>query len=150
MNIQDRLTAELEELEKKVNPVQDTVEANTEEKEEVVDNPEVDEPKAVEAESEEPEKKRRTNWKAKYNDAMKRMAGLKASTDSFKYNTRKVIEDLKQEVEHLKSIPKAEEDPFKDAFTPEDIDVIGGIGAPDALLDLENICVCKRIAVHQS
>lgn len=121
-HIKDKLKQEIEEMEKAMNPVEPTKdpEAPSEDPVEVkVDNPEVT-PEAV-------EKPKRTNWKKKYEEANRRMAGLKASTDSFKVTSRKEISDLKEQVAQLaEQVSKAPTvDPFADVFTPEDMDTIG-------------------------
>lgn len=125
MNIQERLAAELEELDGKFKPSQDTGQAEAGENEVIVSNPDVDGREAAERTEEVPQKKTRTNWKAKYNENQKRMAGLKASSDTFKHTTRMEIETLKQQIEILRTAPKVAADPFEDVFSEQDADTIG-------------------------
>lgn len=116
-NTVDRLEREIEELEA----------ANKPEVVEVVDNPEgIATPEAVETEYEvKVDKPKRTNWKQLKQQGDKRLAGIKASSDKFKFESRQEIADLKARLEQLQSVPTVEVDPFKDIFSQEDADVVG-------------------------
>jgi len=133
MSIQDRLQREVEEMEALMNPT--NAEAHQEEDKvdkteiEAESNPEVVQPKATEEEREViedvPEKKKRNDWKKKYEENSRRMAGLKASGDTFKHESRLQIEQLKQQIEELQSREVVKPDVFDGVFTDEDRDVIG-------------------------
>lgn len=128
MSIQERLAAELEEMEKMESqfaPQVDTPDAEAGENEIAVDNPESDGIKAIEEVEEVPQKKTRTNWKSKFQENQKRMAGLKASSDSFKFQTRQEMDSLRDEIAALKAVPTVKPDVFADVFSDEDTDVIG-------------------------
>ena len=112
-----QLEAEIKELESAMAPPE-VVES--------VDNPEeIATPEAVEVINEEVEKPKRTNWKAKYQNEAKRAAGIKASNDKFKHETRQEITKLNSLLEEANSRPIAEIDTFKDIFSQEDADVVG-------------------------
>jgi len=125
MSIQERLAAEIEEMESKFAPQVDTPDAEAGENETTVSTPESDGIKATEQVEDAPQKKTRTNWKSKFQENQKRMAGLKASSDSFKYNTRQEMDALKAEIAALKEVPVIKPDVFENVFTDEDTDIIG-------------------------
>jgi len=125
MSIQDRMAAEIEEMESKFAPQVDTPDAEAGENETTVSTPESDGIKATEQVEDAPQKKTRTNWKSKFQENQKRMAGLKASSDSFKYNTRQEMDALKAEIAALKEVPVIKPDVFENVFTDEDTDIIG-------------------------
>ena len=127
MNTVDRLTAEVEEMEKLINPEDDNLKADAEENVEVVDAPTPDVVEAIEPNTEVPEKVARTNWKKKFEEASRRTAGLKASSDQFKYQTRQEIKELRDTIESLKASATqvAPVDIFADVVTEEDRNTIG-------------------------
>jgi hypothetical protein len=114
----DKLEAELKELEAKMSPpkvVEDL--GNPEENATPEATPIITE--------EEAPKPKRTDWKGKYQTEAKRLAGIKASSDREKFETRQTIARLQSQVEELNNRPVAEVDPFKDIFSQEDADVVG-------------------------
>jgi len=142
MNAIERVAQDLKEMEAEMeaqrnrNPREETNEAAvaTEEsksEEVITSNPEVQVPEAAVNEEvtpvpvEEPVKSKRNDWKGRANKAEKRMAGLKASSDNFKFQTRQEISQLKALVAQLQSAPAKEVDPFEGLFSQEDKDVIG-------------------------
>lgn len=127
MNTVERLNAEIEEMDRLINPEDDNPKADAEVKAEEVSAPTPDVEKAIEPKEEVPEKQVRTNWKKKYEESARRTAGLKASTDQFKFQTRQEIQELKNTIESLKSrVTEAPaRDIFEDIVTDEDKDTIG-------------------------
>jgi len=126
MNTVERLEAEIAEMEAHLNPTQEDTQEKAEEVKEVVETvsaPQVDTSEAVEV----PEKPARTNWKKKYEENSRRTAGLKASSDQFKFQTRQEIQELKNTIEMLKTqvtqVPPT--DIFDGVVTEEDKDTIG-------------------------
>ena len=126
MNPVDRLNAEIEELDKHLNPTLVDTQVKAEEAEKIdatVVDPAVDTQKANEI----VEGTERDKYKKMYEESTRRTAGLKASTDSFKFQTRQQLKELKDQILYWKDKAAAapEVDIFDSVVTDADKDTIG-------------------------
>ncbi len=132
---EEKLKADIEEMEKVVYGTEDTKEG--ENSTDTVNPDDVAEP-AVETvpatgESEAPrpdaEPNEEENWKAKYDDLMLSHKKLRANSDNSKFNLRTQIKQKDERILELetalRNVPREKEDIFKDTFTKEEEEALG-------------------------